>query len=126
MKRILLAVALAAATAPALATGIDLYGIINLLNGTPQPQVIYRQPILIQQDPYEAERQPIYLHVPPGYAKHWRQHCQEYDACDQPVYFVQDRWYRNVYVPHRRSHDEQDQQGEHHGEHGNGHDKHGN
>src|SRR2546425_10235251 len=27
--------------------------------------------------------QPIYLHVPPGHAKHWRKHCHEYNACDR-------------------------------------------
>jgi hypothetical protein len=47
--------------------------------------------------------QPIYLHVPPDHAKDWRKHCREYNACAQPVYFVQDGWYENVYVPQYRA-----------------------
>ena len=48
----------------------------------------------------DVVRQPIYLHVPPGHEKKWRKHCREYDACGRPVYFVQDNWYNDVYVPH--------------------------
>ena len=62
----------------------------------PPPQVIYRQPIVVER---EVEGPPIYLRVPPGHAKHWRQHCREYDACGERVYFVQDNWYQRQYVP---------------------------
>jgi hypothetical protein len=31
--------------------------------------------------------------------KNWRKHCHKYGACKQPVYFVRDGWYNNVYVP---------------------------
>jgi hypothetical protein len=44
-------------------------------------------------------RQPIYLHVPPGHAKNWRKHCREYNACGERVYFVQNDWYEREYVP---------------------------
>ena len=44
-------------------------------------------------------RQPVYMHVPPGHAKDWGKHCRKYNACGQPVYFVEDRWYTNTYVP---------------------------
>ena len=46
--------------------------------------------------------QPIYLHVPPGHAKKWHKHCHKYHACDQPVFFVQDVWYNEEYVPRYR------------------------
>ena len=45
------------------------------------------------------DRPPIYLHVPPGHAKHWRRHCGEYNACGERVFFVQDGWYNREYVP---------------------------
>ncbi len=48
--------------------------------------------------------QPIYLRVPPGHRKNWRKHCLRYGACGQPVYFVGDNWYNNVYVPSYRAH----------------------
>jgi len=101
MKRLLLALALAAVAVPALAA-INIYGVIDL-GGNPPPQVIYRQPIVVE--PVQEEGPPLYLHVPPGHAKHWRKHCHEYDACGRPVYFVQDRWYNEVYVPHHFKHD---------------------
>jgi hypothetical protein len=44
-------------------------------------------------------RQPIYLRVPPGHEKHWAKYCKRYGACGQPVFFVQDNWYRDVYTP---------------------------
>ena len=56
-------------------------------------------PMVIEQRPLSVSRQPIYLHVPPGHEKHWDKHCQRYNACGQPVYFVQEGWYRDVYAP---------------------------
>jgi len=61
--------------------------------------VIYPQPVIIQPSPVAMYQYPIYLHVPPGHAKDWRKHCGRYNACGQPVYFVQESWYNNVYVP---------------------------
>ena len=87
------------------------YGQIDI-GDAPQPALVYPQPVMIQPVPPGA--QPLYLHVPPGYAKHWRMHCREYNACGRPVYFVQDKWYNQVYVPHYR---------EQHGYRGEGHDR---
>ena len=67
----------------------------------PQPRVIYSEPIIVHRHVVE-EYEPIYLRVPPGHAKRWSQYCDRYDACDRPVYFVQERWYRDDYVPHYR------------------------
>ena len=107
MKRFLIAAAIAAAATPALAQNVGMsvtvgqpgfYGRIDIGN-FPQPMVIYPQPVIIQQTPVAVYQQPIYLHVPPGHAKDWRKHCARYNACGQPVYFVQESWYNNVYVP---------------------------
>ena len=105
-----LAFMMAAVTVPAIAADVGVsvqvgqpgfYGRIDIGN-FPQPQVIYRQPVLIQPVPVGVVRQPIYMRVPPGHAKHWSKHCREYNACSQPVYFVQERWYNEEYAPHYR------------------------
>jgi hypothetical protein len=77
------------------------YGRIDIGN-VPPPVVMYPQPVIIQPAPVAVVRQPIYLHVPPGHAKNWSKHCYRYSACNQPVYFVQDNWYQQVYVPQYR------------------------
>lgn len=137
MKKILAATFLgltaAALSAPASAqVGVSVnvgepgfYGQINI-GEVPRPQVIYRQPVIIDRVP-ESVGPPIYLRVPPGHAKHWAKHCGEYNACGHQVYFVRDDWYNNVYVRHYhhdgddhghgRDHDDRD---DHHG-HGHGH-----
>ncbi len=76
------------------------YGVIELGNA-PVPQVVFPQPVVVQPAPYGVVLPPpIYLRVPPGYARHWRWHCREFQACGRPVYFVRDNWYRQVYVPY--------------------------
>ncbi len=111
MKRILFATMLGALTQGVMAADVgvsisigdpNFYGRLDIGN-FPQPVVIYPQPMVIQPIPYGVVRQPLYLRVPPGHAKHWRKHCARYNACGYPVYFVQDRWYNDVYVPHYRS-----------------------
>jgi hypothetical protein len=105
MKRLLFAAALAAITAPSLAAdvGISLsigqpgfYGHIDI-GDFPQPQLIYQQPRFMYRS--AMHRTPIYMHVPPGHAKNWRRYCRQYNACNERVYFVQDSWYRQEYVP---------------------------
>ena len=94
----------------------------------PRPALIYPEPIVIQR-PVGVVYEPLYLHVPPGQAKKWDRYCGNYNACGRPVYFVQDRWYNDVYVPHYHEHhaegygrgDDDD-----HGRgHGNRHEDHG-
>jgi hypothetical protein len=97
------------------------YGRIDI--GTvPPPVLVYPQPVVIQR-PVVVQPvpvQPIYLHVPPGHAKNWSKHCQKYDACARPVYFVQEDWYNNVYVPeYRKQHSKGKGQGKGNGK-GNG------
>lgn len=97
-----------------------LYGRIDIGN-VPAPQVIYPQPVVAVPPAYvvQAPPPPIYLHVPPGYIKHWGRHCEEFHACGRPVFFVQDGWYNNVFVPER------EREHEHHGEDRGGHHDHG-
>ncbi len=106
MKRLLFAAALTIVTASAHADDVGVsisvgqpgfYGRLDI-GGYPQPQVIYRQPIAVEQVP--MDRPPIYLHVPYGHAKHWRKHCHEYNACNERVLFVNDGWYNRTYAPH--------------------------
>jgi len=103
------------------------YGRIDI--GTmPKPPVVYQQPVVVEAVPVaEVERPAIYLRVPPGHAKHWKKHCREYNACGERVFFVQERWYNEVYVPSRQArHDEDGDEGHgpNHGHgHGHGHEK---
>lgn len=114
MKRIFAAIAILAAVAtPAMAVDVGvsidisqpgLYGRIDIGRVVNPPVVIYQQPMIIAPTPVAVHRRPIYLHVPPGHAKRWKNYCGRYQACGQPVYFVQDGWYRDVYVPAYRDH----------------------
>lgn len=112
MGNFLLAALLSITSAPASAndSGISIhigqpgfYGQINLGNHYPRPQLIYPDPVLVMPPAIAVQQQPIYLHVPPGHAKKWSKHCRRYNACSQPVYFIQKNWYNDVYVPHYHS-----------------------
>jgi hypothetical protein len=137
MKRILIAAAIAASFAtPAVAADVGVsvsvgqpgfYGRIDI-GGFPPPRVIYAQPRVVQ--PVVVEREPIYLRVPPGHARHWRKYCGQYNACGERVYFVQDDWYNREYAPrYREQHgnrgdEHREQHGDDRGEqHGNKHDE---
>jgi hypothetical protein len=108
------------------------YGRIDIGNA-PQPQLIYPRPVVIRPAPGYVVEEPLYLHVPPGHEKHWNKHCAKYNACGRPVYFVRDKWYNDVYVPHHKTHGkghdknrdkkhgEEHKKGDH--EHGKGHDR---
>lgn len=107
MKHILIAACLLGATATAFAQDVGVsvtvgqpgfYGRIDIGN-YPPPVVVYSQPLIIAPAPVMVTQQPVYLRVPPGHAKKWAKHCAKYNACGQPVYFVQENWYRNEYAP---------------------------
>lgn len=134
MKRVLLATLTALIAVPALADdlsvsiGINRPGFFGQINigALPPPALIYAAPVVVERPPEMVAVEPIYLHVPPGYEKHWRRHCAEYDACGRPVYFVREDWYQREYVP-RHHHEDAEDRGEydHHGRghgHGHGHD----
>lgn len=77
------------------------YGRITL-GDAPRPRVLYEEPVIIERG--RAYGPPVYLRVPPGHAKHWDKHCREYNACGEPVYFVDDDWYTREYAPYYREH----------------------
>ena len=94
--------------APAFATDVGVsisvgepgfYGRIDI-GDAPRPRVYYREPVYIERE--ARYREPVYLRVRPGHARNWKKYCHEYGACGERVYFVNDNWYSNVYVPHYR------------------------
>jgi hypothetical protein len=93
-----------------------VYGRINIGN-FPQPVLVLPQPVVIVAAPVAVQREPIYLYVPPGHQKNWAKHCYKYNACGQPVYFVQEQWVRDRYE------EENPQWREEGGKHGRGHGK---
>ena len=114
-----------------------VYGQVVLGNRSPPP-VLYQQPMVVQPVMGAPPGEPLYLHVPPGHAKHWRKHCHEYHACNRPVYFVRSaeyepgfdraRWDReHGHEPHDRGHHDEDRdhdRGDHdHGDHERDHDR---
>lgn len=135
IKMSLAAAAVACSTAASHALAADVgvsvsvgqpgfYGRIDIGNAPP-PQVVYPQPVVIAPPPPPvvampvAPVEPLYLRVPPGHQRHWKKYCARYNACDRPVYFVQERWYNDVYVPHYRDHRDE------YREHGRGDDRRG-
>lgn len=89
-----------------------LYGHVDIGGYPEPPPVLYRQPVYAERV-VVRDAQPIYLHVPPGHERHWRQHCAEYDACGRPVYFVRHDWYRNVYARRDEHRDGRDRHDDH-------------
>jgi hypothetical protein len=135
MKHLLLGIAIAAASLSARAevsVGASItigdpnfYGVINIGDVPEPPRLMFREPIIIER--VSVVREPAYLRVPPGHAKHWEKHCAAYHACGRPVYFVEDNWYENVYAPHYRAKHGHGGGGHggggHDGDHGGGHGK---
>ena len=108
MKKIIISLAVLAGALPAMAADVSVsiginqpgaYGRIDIGRVRTPPVLVYQQPVVIMPTPVAVHRSPIYMHVPPGHAKQWKSYCGRYQACGQPVYFVQDGWYRDVYAP---------------------------
>ncbi|WP_022975218.1 hypothetical protein [Nevskia ramosa] len=123
LKSVLAAVVLLTAAVPAMAANVgvsinigqpDFYGRLDV-NDYPRPRVIYAQPVIIER--HRVVEQPVYVRVPPNYRKDWRRYCGRYDACGRSVYFVDSRWYNDVYVPRYR-----EREGRRGGDHDRGHD----
>ena len=64
-----------------------IYGRIEVRGSTPPP-VIYSQPVVVGQGFIPASAQPVYLYVPPGQVRKWKDNCARWKACDQPVLFI--------------------------------------
>ena len=80
-----------------------IYGRIDF-GGAPPPPVLYAKPVVITRHSGPPAG-PVYLHVPPGHAKHWAKHCHRYRACGQPVYFVRSAEYEPGYRPKKEKKD---------------------
>jgi hypothetical protein len=112
-----------------------VYGQV-VIGNAPPPPVVYPQPMIVQPPPVMVGGppvEPIYLHVPPGHAKHWRKHCHEYHACNRPVYFVRsaeyepgfdrERWEReHGHERHGHGHHDEDRGDHDRGDHDRDHD----
>ena len=83
------------AAEPALAVPPMKYGRIDATT-YPQPPTINQSPVAVRSG---GDSTPVYLHVPTAATKKWDKYCERYDACDRPVYFVQDDWFKKVYTP---------------------------
>lgn len=108
-KTLLLLAALLPGVSAAADVGVSIsvgepgfYGRIDI-GDFPAPPLLYPDPIVVEVIPVGVVRPPMYLHVPPGHAKKWREYCHHYAACGHPVYFVQGSWYDDVYVPGYRA-----------------------
>jgi hypothetical protein len=75
------------------------FGRIDIGNAPP-PRVIYEEPIIVRR--VKTWYPPIYLRVPRHHRDNWYRYCDSYGACGRPVYFVDDSWYEEVYVPRYR------------------------
>lgn len=146
MKKTITLILAAAAMSPVLAGNTDIgvsiginqpgmYGRIDIGNTMyGHPQLVYPQPVIIAPPAVAYERRPIYMYVPTAHQSNWRRYCGRYQACGQPVYFVQERWVRDRWQHehpghghgHGHGHGKHDKHDKHdkHG-HGHGHGKHG-
>lgn len=65
-----------------------IYGRIAV-KGPVAPPVIYAQPVTANETLGPAANgDPVYLYVPPGQVRKWKQNCVRWSACDQAVLFV--------------------------------------
>lgn len=94
-----------------------VYGRIDIGN-YPPPVPVYAEPVIIHRAPRGVQLQPIYLYVPPGHQKNWAKYCRAYNACNQPVYFVQEDWVRERYDHDRREHGDRGDRGHDRGDKG--------
>lgn len=95
-----------------------VYGRVDIGNAPPPP-VVYAQPVVIAPPPPAVlAPAPVYMHVPPGQARHWAKYCRRYNACGVPVYFVR----TPEYGPGRGPERHWDRHDHGHG-HGNGRDR---
>jgi len=111
VKRFIFSVLLAMIAASVLAADDGVSGRVGQpgfhgrieIGDAPEPRLIYPQPLTIKPVPGNVASVPIYLYVPASQARDWGRYCRRYDACSQPVYFVSQDWYENVYVPRYRA-----------------------
>jgi hypothetical protein len=88
-----------------------VYGRVDIGEPVPQRAWVNQRPIIIAPPQVVYDRQPIYLYVPQQHSNNWGRYCGRYNACAQPVVFVQDGWVRDR--------DTQARYGRHDGRHDN-------
>ena len=93
---------------PALAQNVSIsvnqpgvYGRVDINQPPPQVAWVRPAPVIAQQPSSGYQRQPIYLYVPPAHYNNWNRYCGRYNACAQPVVFVQDQWVRERHAQYR-------------------------
>ena len=84
-----------------------VYGRVEIGGYVEAPQVYDDRPVIAVDDgdgdvveevvdtAYATALPPVYLWVPEYQRMHWARYCRDYDAVGVPVYFVDDRWYRD-------------------------------
>lgn len=65
-----------------------IYGRIVVKGQAAPPPVIYPSPVIATDVLVPRDARPVYLYVPPGQVRKWKQNCAKWNACDEPVLFV--------------------------------------
>ena len=89
------------------------YGQINI-GRSDGPQLVYPSPVTAYPQAWSQWRQPIYMLVPSFQVSNWGGYCNLYNACNRPVYFVREDWYRGRQGPLAWREDEWSERREHH------------
>lgn len=84
-----------------------VYGRVTLGEPIPQQAWVYQEPTVIAPMQYSVQRQPIYMYVPVNHSSNWGRYCNYYNACAQPVIFVQDRWVRERHTQYLQQYPKQ-------------------
>ncbi|MFM9879417.1 MAG: hypothetical protein ACKVOO_03295 [Burkholderiaceae bacterium] len=107
------ALGLCTAQAASAATSVSInvhqpgvYGRVVFGEPLPRNAWVNANPVVVTQPNVYYQREPIYLYVPPGHYNNWSRHCSRYNACTQPVVFVQDRWIRERHAQYRGGRDD--------------------
>jgi hypothetical protein len=65
-----------------------VYGRIVLKAKAAPPPLIYPDPQIGSGKLVPGGTRPVYLYVPPGQVRKWKQSCTKWSACDEPVLFI--------------------------------------
>lgn len=76
------------------------YGRLDI-GDAPRPALVTPSPVIVERE--HVVQEPTYVYVPTEQQHDWANYCGRYDACSRPVYFVQEQWYKDVYVPQYKS-----------------------
>lgn len=79
-----------------------VYGRVDISGLKKKPKVINKTPVVADRAAMLTERRgsgpakAAYLFVPRAYYTHWAGHCMFYNACTEPVHFIDHDWYYKV------------------------------